>query len=87
MSDTTLSGLEPETGVYRELDGNGLYIKVKPSGAKSWELRYKKPDGKWSWVGLGGYPNVSASLARRKASELRADEALSYPNGYARPPS
>lgn len=75
MADTTLSGLEPETTVYREQDGQGLYFRVKPNGSKSWELRYKKPDGKWSWLGLGSYPEVSGSNARQKAAELRADAA------------
>lgn len=75
MADTTLSGLEPEASTYRELDGNGLYFRVKPNGQKSWELRYKKADGKWSWLGLGGYPEVSAKAARQKATELRADVA------------
>ncbi|KZX57656.1 MAG: tyrosine-type recombinase/integrase [Pseudomonas sp.] len=75
MADTTLAGLEPEKAVYREHDGQGLYFRVKPNGQKSWEQRYKKPDGKWSWLGLGGYPEVSGSLARQKAAELRADAA------------
>lgn len=73
LSDTTLAGLEPEPSAYRELDSPGLYFRVKPNGSKSWELRYKKPDGKWSWLGLGGYPEVSGSLARQKANELKAD--------------
>lgn len=47
LADTTLAGLEPEAAAYRELDGAGLYFRVKPNGGKSWELRYKKPDGKW----------------------------------------
>jgi hypothetical protein len=55
-----------------ELDGNGLYFRVKPDGNKSWQLRYKKPDGKWSWLGIGGYPEIS-ELARKKAQELIAD--------------
>lgn len=75
LSDTTLAGLEPDTKEYRELDANGLYFRVKPDGQKSWQLRYKKPDGKWSWLGLGGYPEVSGSLARQKAGELRSDAA------------
>ncbi len=75
LADTTLSTLEPEATVYREHDGNGLYFRVKPNGQKSWELRYKKPDGKWSWLGLGGYPEVSGTLARKKAAELRAEAA------------
>ncbi|MDP3848708.1 MAG: tyrosine-type recombinase/integrase [Pseudomonas sp.] len=75
LADTTLGGLEPENAVYREHDGLGLYFRVKPNGGKSWELRYKKPDGKWSWLGLGSYPEVSGLGARQKAAELRADAA------------
>lgn len=75
LSDTALQGLEPDAKEYRELDGNNLYFRVKPDGQKSWQLRYKKPDGKWSWLGLGGYPSVSGSLARQKAAELREDAA------------
>lgn len=75
LADTTLAGLEPESAAYREHDGQGLYFRVKPNGGKSWELRYKKPDGKWSWLGLGSYPEVSGSNARQKAAELRADAA------------
>ena len=43
MSDTTLATLEPEAIDYRELDGKGLYFRVKPDGNKSWQLRYKNP--------------------------------------------
>jgi integrase len=44
-----------------------LYFLVKPNGRKRWEVRYKKPDGKWGWHGLGSYPDVSAKRAREKA--------------------
>lgn len=30
-----------------------------------------KKDGKWSWLGLGGYPEISGSFARQKAAQLR----------------
>lgn len=75
LSDTALAGLEPDLKEYRELDANGLYFRVKPDGQKSWQLRYKKADGKWSWLGLGGYPEVSGAAARVKAADLRADTA------------
>lgn len=71
LADTTLASLEPEATAYRELDGDGLYFRVKPNGTKSWELRYKKPDGKWSWHGLGGYPDMSGAMAREKAREAK----------------
>lgn len=71
LADTVLASLEPEERDYRELDGNGLYFRVKKNGAKSWNLRYKKADGKWSWLGLGGFPAVSGKAARQKAQELQ----------------
>ena len=73
LSDTVLANLEAEQTEYRELDGNGLYFRVKADGNKSWQLRYKKADGKWSWLGLGGYPEVSGQLARKKTNELIED--------------
>lgn len=75
MSDTTLKALEPEDKEYRERDGDNLYFRVKPNGNKSWQLRYKKPDGKWSWVGIGAYPAVSGERARKIVKEL--NKALS----------
>lgn len=75
LADTTLAKLEPEAKEYRTLDGDGLYLRVKPDGQKSWQLRYKTPAGKWSWLGLGAYPAVSGSQARRKAAQLRNDAA------------
>lgn len=74
LSDTVLANLEPEETEYREHDGGGLYFRVKPSGSKSWVLRYRKPSGQRGWIGLGGYPALSAARARKKAAELR-DEA------------
>lgn len=74
MSELALSSLEPEETEYRVNDGNGLYFRVKPSGSKSWQLRHKKPDGKWSWIGIGSYGSRSHQLtgaqAHKKAKEL-----------------
>lgn len=75
LSDTVLASLEPDTKEYRELDGAGLYFRVKPDGQKSWQFRYKTPAGKWSWIGLGGYPAISGATARQKAAQLREDAA------------
>lgn len=79
LADTVIATLEPEGKEYRELDGNALYLRVRPDGSKSWQLRYKKPDGKWSWLGLGGYGTgdhqLTGSQARQKAALLRDDAA------------
>lgn len=75
LADNVLAGLEAETKEYRELDGDGLYFRVKPDSSKSWQLRYKKADGKWSWLGLGGYGpgdhQLTGEQARRNIRELR----------------
>lgn len=77
LADTVIVSLEPEVREYRELDSDGLYLRVKPDGSKSWQLRYKKADGKWSWLGMGGYGNgghqLTGEQARRKVRELRAN--------------
>lgn len=73
LSDTVLANLEPELKEYRELDGDGLYFRVKPDGKKAWLFRYKKADGKWSWLGIGTYPELSGKGARKKASEIILD--------------
>lgn len=77
LQDTVLSSLEPEASEYRVLDGDGLYFRVRPDGNKSWQLRYKKPDGKWSWIGLGGYGKgdhqLTGKQAREAARKLRAE--------------
>lgn len=73
LSDTVLAHLEPESKEYRELDGEGLYFRVKPDGKKGWLFRYKKPDGKWSWLGIGTYPEISGANARKKAKEVMND--------------
>ncbi|RZJ22960.1 MAG: DUF4102 domain-containing protein [Acinetobacter sp.] len=72
MRDTVLGSLEAEEKEYRINDGNNLHFVVHPKGNKRWELRYKKPStGKWSWLGLGTYPEVGGSFARKKADEAR----------------
>ena len=47
LPDTVLANLEPELKENRELDGDGLYFRVKPDGKKVWLFRYKQADGKW----------------------------------------
>ena len=54
----------------RHGDGNGLYLLVKPSGAKSWVLR-TVVHGRRCDIGLGGYPLVSLAEARTAAFENR----------------
>ncbi|MCC0035345.1 MAG: tyrosine-type recombinase/integrase [Hoeflea sp.] len=51
-------------------DGGGLYLNVKPSGAKSWAFIWKQ-NGKRNEMGLGAYPTVKLAKARALAVECR----------------
>lgn len=51
-------------------DGGGLYLNVAKGGSKSWIQRIQV-DGKRVDKGLGGYPAVSLSQARRQADANR----------------
>lgn len=55
----------------RHGDGGGLYLNVKPSGARNWLFVFRWRGGRPS-LGLGGYPAVSLSEARRRAGQCRA---------------
>jgi integrase len=51
-------------------DGGGLYLRVSPSGAKSWVFRFQLA-GRRRDMGLGPYPDVSLADARSRAAEHR----------------
>ncbi|MBN7769840.1 MULTISPECIES: tyrosine-type recombinase/integrase [Marinobacter] len=73
LAETVLRSLEPEDKLYRIKDGpNQLHFTVAANGSKRWEVRFKRPDGKWSWLGVGGYPAVSAKFARKQADLIQA---------------
>lgn len=72
MADTVLKSLQTNKTEERINDGDNLHFVVRRDGKKRWELRYKKPlTGKWSFLGLVTYPQVSGKLARSKASDAR----------------
>ena len=54
----------------RHGDGRGLFLYVKPSGARSWVLRYQV-QGRRRDLGLGAYPDVSLAMARERAADAR----------------
>lgn len=54
----------------RHGDGNGLYLLVKPSGARSWVLRVQH-NGRRQDVGLGSITDLTLLEARERAAQLR----------------
>jgi len=57
-----------EPGTYE--DGDGLRLVVKPTGRKSWLLRFQLA-GRRREMGLGSYPEVSLKSARLEANTKR----------------
>ncbi|RIV75667.1 tyrosine-type recombinase/integrase [Pelagerythrobacter aerophilus] len=55
----------------RHGDGEGLYLLVSPTGAKSWVLRVSVKGGKRRDIGLGALSDLSLEEAREKSRGLR----------------
>lgn len=68
---------QPQAKAYKLRDGRGLYMLVKPSGAKLWRHDYRRSGtAKRNTLALGILPDVSLKQARerhRLARELLAD--------------
>lgn len=60
-----LLALSPQDREYLVDCGDGLFLRVRPNGGKSWVRRYTKLDGKRSQLGLGKFPKVSLNQARK----------------------
>ena len=77
LNDTQLRNAKPKVKEYSLSDGQGLYLRVKPSGAKEWIFNYYKPiSRKRTNKGFGVYPKVSLKAARekrRKYQEILAE--------------
>ncbi len=72
LSDTQVKQSKAKTKEYTLADGNGLQLRVRPSGSKLWVLKYSQPyTKKRTNLGLGKYPDVSLSKARKQRDEAR----------------
>lgn len=57
----------------RHADGGGLYLLIKPSGARSWIFMYRRPEGGRRVMGLGPVHTVGLKAAREEATRLRLE--------------
>ncbi|RZO86142.1 MAG: DUF4102 domain-containing protein [Oceanococcus sp.] len=73
LTNTQVSHAKPKDKIYSLLDGGGLQLRVKPSGAKLWVLDYQRPySKKRTTMSLGPYPNITLADARKKREDARA---------------
>lgn len=61
-----LLALSPRAKEYLLDCDDGLFLRVRPNGGKSWVRRYTKIDGKRSQLGLGVFPKITLQKAREE---------------------
>jgi hypothetical protein len=66
LNDITIRNAKPGEKDKRLNDGGGLYVLIKPTGAKWWRFDYTI-DGKRKTLSMGVYPKLTLSEARGKA--------------------
>ncbi|MFO8083911.1 MAG: Arm DNA-binding domain-containing protein, partial [Desulfobacterales bacterium] len=72
LTDLTIQKLKPKEKRYEISDSKGLYIRVMPTGAKTWVFRYHY-DGKPRRMTLGAYPGISLARAHERHSTALMD--------------
>ena len=67
LNSTKIDKAKPQKKEFTLSDGKGLYLLVKPNGAKLWRFNYYKPftqPKKRALIGVGKYPDISLQQAR-----------------------
>jgi hypothetical protein len=70
LTDTTVRNAKPKEKPYKLGDSGGLFVIVRPNGAKWWRLKYRFA-GKEKPLSVGTYPDVRLQAARRRRDECR----------------
>lgn len=71
LTDTKARNAKPTDKPYQMQDGQGLYLDVRPSGAKFWRYRYWPSPKKAGIFTIGEYPAVPLAEARREREWAR----------------
>jgi integrase len=70
LVDTRIRQAKSENRDYKMADYDGLYLLVRPTGAKLWRLNYRFA-GKQKSLALGAYPTVTLADARERRDAAR----------------
>ena len=63
LTETQIKNAKPEPAAYRLYDEGGLFLLIRPTGTKVWQLPYKL-GGKYNICTIGQYPEVGSAKAR-----------------------
>jgi integrase len=72
FTDRKIKNLKPNKDRFEVWEGNGLGIRVAPSGRKSWIFMYRF-DGKARRMTIGTYPTTSVAEAHKDHGQALAD--------------
>ncbi len=68
LTATEIKNAKPREKEYRLSDGQGLQLRILPSGSKQWQLNYYRPtNGKRANFNLGRFPDVNLAQARKNS--------------------
>ncbi|UPR28978.1 MULTISPECIES: tyrosine-type recombinase/integrase [Vibrio] len=73
LTNTQVKQAKSKEKEYSLNDGDGLSLRIRPSGSKSWFFTYLVPITKKRFkISFGSYPEVTLAQARKKRDEARA---------------
>ena len=72
LTDTAIRKAKPSDKPLKMSDGGGLYLLLRPDGARWWRWDYRRPvTGKRNTLSLGTYPDTGLADARERHVEAR----------------
>jgi hypothetical protein len=70
LTDREIRNAKPRRKPYKLTDGRGLYLEVRPTGARLWRYRYRI-GAKENVFAIGAYPDVPLASAREALQDAR----------------
>ncbi len=71
LADTKLRNAQAKDKPYKLHDGEGLFLLVRPTGKKVWQMLYQH-GGKHNTYTIGPYPDIGAADARKIRDDIKA---------------
>ncbi|MFP1003190.1 integrase arm-type DNA-binding domain-containing protein [Acinetobacter baumannii] len=71
LTVTQIESTQPKDNDYSICDGDGLYLRVRRSGTKTWIFQYKNKDNSRVIITIGNYPECKLAYAREKKREYQ----------------
>lgn len=85
LTDTAIRKTKPTDKPQKLRDGGGLYLLLRPDGARWWRMDYRRPvTGKRNTLSLGTYPVVGLAEARERHQAAKKQLAAGVDPGLQR---